>query len=130
MTQYVLTNSFNSSPSQPDQRFAQWKGSKWFSYFFSLPLSLFMHYLCVLLSCFWVSPILYYALFNMVLFVCFQFCFILFFIKKNKKLKNQENTKTVCVLCRLVLVYLWWPLKQNFLNFVSFVTSMSISMHN
>ena len=38
---------------------------------------------------------------------------------KNKK---KKNTKTVCVLCTLVLVYLGWPLKQNFLNFVSFIT--------
>ena len=35
-------------------------------------------------------------------------------------LKNRKNTKTVCVLCTLVLVYLEWPLKQNFLNFISF----------
>ena len=66
---------------------------------------------------------LYFALFNMFLFVYFQFCFILLFIKinNNKKLKNHKNTKTVCVLCTLVLVCLGWPLKQSFLNFVSFV---------
>ena len=34
-------------------------------------------------------------------------------------MKNQKNTKTVCVMCTLVLVYLGWPLKQSFLNFVS-----------
>ena len=34
-------------------------------------------------------------------------------------MKNQKNTKTVCVICTLVLVYLGWPLKQSFLNFVS-----------
>ena len=36
----------------------------------------------------------------------------------------------MCVLCTLVLLYLRWPLKQNFLNFVSLVTLMNISMHN
>ena len=94
-------NGFNSSPLLPDQRFAQWKGSskvwkekgsKWFSHFFSLSLFLFMHYLCVLLSCFWVSLVLCYVLFNMFLFVCFQFCFILFFIKKKtEKLEKYKN---------------------------------------
>ena len=96
-------NGFNSSPLPPDHRFAQqkvsskvWKekGSKWFSHFFSLSLFLFLHYLCVLLSCCWVSLVLCYVLFNMFLFVCFQFCFILFVIKKN--CKNQKNTKSVC----------------------------------
>ena len=59
----------------------------------------------------------------MFLFV-FSFVYFVFDIKnKNiKKLKNQKNTKTVCVLYTLVLVYLGWPLKQSFLNFVSFVT--------
>ena len=68
--------------------------------------------------------VLCFALFNMFLFGCFTVLFILFFIKKNNKkksLKNQKNTKTVCVLCTLVLVYRGWPLKQSFLNFVSFV---------
>ena len=56
--------------------------------------------------------------FNMFLFVCFQFCSSVFFIiKKKKKLKNQKNTKIVCVFCTLVL---GWPLKQSFLNFISF----------
>ena len=41
--------------------------------------------------------------------------------KKIKKLKNQKNSKTMCVMYTLVLVYLGWPLKQSFLNFVSFV---------
>ena len=94
-------NGFNSSPSPPDQRFTQqkvsskaWKekSTKWFSHFFSLSLFLFLHYLHVLLSCCWVSLVLCYVLFKMFLFVCFQFCFILFVIK----LKNQKNTKSVC----------------------------------
>ena len=56
-----------------------------------------------------------FVLFNKFLFAHFQFCFI------KKKLKNQKNTKTMYVLCTLVLVYLGWPLKQSFLDFVSFV---------
>ena len=62
------------------------------------------------------------VLFNMFLFgyfsvlLCFVFHINFFFF-----LKNQKNTKMVCVLCTLVLVYLGWPLKQNFLNFVSLV---------
>ena len=76
--------------------------------------------------------VLCFALFNMFLFVClfvFFFCLFFFFpvlvyfvfnIKK-KKLKNQKKIQKQCVLCTLVLVYLGWPLKQSFLNFVSFV---------
>ena len=59
-------NGFNSSPSSPDQRFAQRKGSskvskekglKWFSHFFSLSLFVYtllvcFAYLFVLLFCF------------------------------------------------------------------------------
>ena len=102
-------NGFNSSPSPPDQRFTQrkgsskvWKekGSKWFSHFFfslSLSLFLFMHYLCVLLTCFLVSLVLCYVLFNMFLFVCFQFCFFFFFFfKKNWKIRK---IKKQCVFC-------------------------------
>ena len=51
--------------------------------------------------------ILFYALF------CFQKN-----NNNNKKLKNQKNTKNNVCLCTLVLVYLGWPLKQSFLNFV------------
>ena len=59
----------------------------------------------------------------MFLFVVFSFALFCFsYKKKSKNLKNQKNTKTVCVLCILVLVYLGWPLKQSFLNFVSLVT--------
>ena len=78
-----------------------------------------MHYLCVFAFLFWVSLVLCFALFNMFLFVCFQF--LLYFFFQKKKLKNQKNTKTVCVMCTLVLVYLGWPLKQSSLDFVSFV---------
>ena len=120
-------NDFNSSPSPPIQGFNQrkcsskvWKkkDSKWFYYFLLFSCFCLLHYLCVLLL-FWVSLVLSFVLFNMFLFVYFQFLFILFLKKKN--LKNQKNIKTVCVLCTLVLVYLGWPLKQSFLNFVSFV---------
>ena len=64
---------------------------------FSLSPFMFLHYFFVLLSCFWVSLVLCFVCFFMFLFVCFQFCFIFFFIKKKKKLKNQKNTKIVCV---------------------------------
>ena len=98
-------NGLNSSPSPPEQRFNSRKGSssktkvgkekglKWFNYFlFSLSLFLFLfmflHYLFVLLSCFWVNVVLCFVCLH-VLFVCFLFCFVLFFIKiKIKKLKN------------------------------------------
>ena len=50
--------------------------------------------------------VLCFALFNMFLFIYFQFLLILFVDIKIFFLKNQKNTKTVCVLCTLVLVYL------------------------
>ena len=57
----------------------------------------------------------------MFLFVYFSvLVYFVFNIKIKKKLKNQKNTKAVCVLCTLVLVYLGWPLKQSVLNFVLF----------
>ena len=65
----------------------------------------------------------------MFLFV-FSFVYFVFILKMKKIEKKSENTKTVCVLCTLVVVYLGWPLKQSFLNFVSLVTQMSISTHN
>ena len=123
-------NGSNSSPSPSVQEFNQRKGSskvwkkknsKWFYHFLLSSCFCLLHYLCVLLLS-WVCLVLCPALFNMFLFVYFQFLFILFFdIRIKKKLKNQKNTKTVCVLCTLVLVYLRWLLKQSFLNFVSFV---------
>ena len=64
--------------------------------------------------------VLCFALFNMFLFIYFQFLLILF-VDIKKILKNQKKTKIVCVLCTLVLVYLGWSLKQSFLNFVSLV---------
>ena len=83
-------NSFNSSPSPLEQRFNSRKGSssktkvwkekdsKWLSHFFSLSPFMFLHYLFVLLSCFWVSLVLCFVCLH-VLFVCFLFCFVFFF---------------------------------------------------
>ena len=122
-------NGFNSFPSPSVQGFNQRKGSskvwkekdsKWFYHLLLSSCFFLLHYLCVLLL-FWVSLVLYFALINMFLFVYFQFLFILFLYKKKKIWKTQKNTKTVCVMCTLVLVYLGWPLKQSFLNFVSLV---------
>ena len=51
--------------------------------------------------------VLYIALCNMPLFVVFQFCFILLFIKiKKKKFEKSEKYKNNVYLCTLVLVYL------------------------
>ena len=111
-------NGFNSSPSSPNHQFAQRKDSskvwkekcfKWFSHFFFLFL-LFMHYLFVLLSCFWVSLVLCFALFNMFLFVCFQFCFIFFFIKikRNWKIRKIQKQCVLCVHCYLCILDGHW----------------------
>ena len=132
-------NGFNSSPSLPDQGFATRKGSskvqkengsKWFSHF---SLSLFLIALLVCLTLlFWVSLVLCIALSCLTCFVWLFFSFASFCFsyknkKKNEKLEKYKNS--VC-MCTLVLVYLGWPLKQSFLNFVSFVAKMSTSMHN
>ena len=53
--------------------------------------------------------------FHVFVLVVFSFALFFFFIKDIEKYKNG-----VC-LCILVLVYPGWPLKQSFLNFVSFV---------
>ena len=64
--------------------------------------------------------ILCIAFFNLFLFVFFLvLVYFVFHIKKNEKSEKYKNN--VC-LCILVLVYLGWPLKQSFLNFVSFAT--------
>ena len=123
-------NDFNSFSSLPVQGFTQrkgfskvWKekGSKWLChFFFSL---IFLFFLFALLECFAL-------LFRVSLVLCFTwhvFCllfpvFFYFVFHIKIKFKNLKNTKTVCVLCTLVLVYLGWPLKQSFLNFVSLVT--------
>ena len=56
----------------------------------------------------------------MFLFIVFNFVYFFFHIKI-KKIEKLKNTKTVSIMCTLVLVYLRWPLKQSFPNFVSFV---------
>ena len=115
-------NSFNSSPSSPNHQFTQRKDSskvwkekcfKWFSHFFFLFL-LFMHYLFVLLSCFWVSLVLCFALFNMFLFACFQFCFIYFFHKNKKKMKNKKKYKNSVCYVYIVTCVPWIAIETKF----------------
>ena len=95
-------NSFNSSPSLPDQGFAKqkcsskvWKenGSKWFCHLFSLSLLCFCF---ALLMCFallfWVSLVLCIALFNLFLFFFFSvLVYFVFHIKKWKKKKYKNS---------------------------------------
>ena len=121
-------NGFNSSPLPSDQGFARrkgsckvWKekGSKWFFHFFSLPFMFLFCTTCVL--CFLVlsqfSFMHYFFLLNMFLFVYFSVLPYFAFIKK--KIEKSEKYKNNMCLCTLVLD-LRWPLKQSFLNFVSF----------
>ena len=129
-------NGFNSSRSLSDQGFAKRKGSSkvWKEKGHQVILSLSSLSLCLCFCttcvfCFYFESVQFYA-FLCLTFFCLLFSVLFIFVFHIKKLKNQKNTKTVCVLCTLVLVYLEWPLKQNFLNFVSFVAQMSISMHN
>ena len=88
-------------------------------------LSLFLFRVCITyVFCFQVlSQSSFYALLCLICFCCFfvfsvLLCFV-FHLKK--KFEKKKNTKIVCVMCTLVLVYLGWSLKQSFLNFVSFV---------
>ena len=100
-------NGFNSSPPPPIQGFNQrksssqvWKkkDSKWFFHFLLSSCFCLLHYLCVLLL-FWVSLVLCFGLFNMFLFVYFQFLVILFWYKnKNKNWKIRKIQKQ-CVFC-------------------------------
>ena len=72
--------------------------------------------ICIFLSCLHA-----YASFFLLSYGClflfgyfsilFYFVFHIIFFKK-----NQKNTKTVCVLCTLVLVYLGWSLNFFFSN--------------
>ena len=108
-------NGFNSSPSPPVQGFNQRKGSskvwkkkdsKWFYHFLLSSCFCLLHYLCVLLL-FWANLVLCFALFNMFLFVYFQFLFILFWYKnkiKNWKIKKIQKQCVFCIhwyLCTL-----------------------------
>ena len=123
---------FNSSPSPPDQGFVKQKSTskvwkekvfKWFYHFF---LSLLLVFVCITcVFCFIIlsqSNFMFCFVFIKCVFGCFFLVLIYFLSYKNKKIEKLKNTKIVCVLCTLVLVYLGWPLKHSFLNFVSFIT--------
>ena len=88
-----------------------------------LRVFLFLHYLYVFAFIFWVSLVLCIAFFNMFLFGHFSVLLYFVFHKNFKKnFEKSEKYKNSVCFCTLVLVYLGWPLKQSFLNFVSFVT--------
>ena len=70
--------------------------SPWIDFFLSSFLFMYLHL------------VLRIALFNLFLFVFFSVLVYSVFHKN----KNQKNTKIVCVMCTLVLVYLGWPMKQ------------------
>ena len=107
-------NGFNSSPPPPIQGFNQRKGSskvwkkkdsKCFFHFLLSSCFCLFHYLCVLLL-FWVSLVLCFALFNMFLFVYFQFLVILFWYKNKIKIEKSEKYKnSVC----FVYIGTWVP---------------------
>ena len=64
--------------------------------------------------------VLCFALFLFNMFLVVFFLVLLYFVF-HIKIKKIEKYKNSVYLCTLVLVYLGWPLKQSFLNFVSFV---------
>ena len=126
-------NGFNSSPSLPDQGFAKQKGfskvwkEKWLQVILSLILSLpFLFFCFALLVCFallfWVSLVLCIDLSCLTCFVWLFFSFASFCFSNKKKIEKSEKYKNSMCLYTFVLVYLGWPLKQSFLNFVSFVS--------
>ena len=110
-------NDFNSSPSPLDQIFSQWKGSskvwkekgsKWFSHFFSLPPSFGLCITCVVCILVFESVWFYDMLcLTCLLSVCFQFCFILFFIKKNWKIKKIQKQCVFWIYECFALFLLW-----------------------
>ena len=61
----------------------------------------------------------YFSVFLLFLFFFFSFFFHIKLEKKNLKKKKYKNS--VCFVYNGTCVYLGWPLKQSFLNFVSFV---------
>ena len=71
-------------------------------FFFFFSPSIFVCITCVLLSCF--ESVWFYAMlcFNMFLFVCFQFCLILLFIKKKKKSEKYKNNVCFVYICTCV----------------------------
>ena len=105
-------NGFNSSPSPPVQGFNQrkgssrvWKekGSNWF-YNFPFYLLAFVCISCVFCFTFWVSLLLCFALFNMILFGCFSVLFIFFSKKKIEKSEKYKNS--VCFV--YISTYVPW----------------------
>ena len=97
-------NGFNSSPSPSVQGFNQRKGSskvwkkkdsKWFYHFLLSSCFCLLHYLCVLL---YFASVYFYALLCLTCFCLFTFSFCLFCFDIIFFLKNQKNTKTVCVV--------------------------------
>ena len=128
-------NGFNSSLSPPVQGFNQRKGSskvwkkkdsKWFYHFLLSSCFCLLHYLCILLL-FWVSLVLCLTLFNMFLFVYFQFLFILFFdIKIKKKIEKSEKYKnSVCYV--YIGNYVPWMAIET--KFSKFCISCSLDEH-
>ena len=84
----------------------------WFLIYFGIMLSC----ICIFLSCLHV--------FCLFLFGCLVF--ILFYFQNRKKGEKPKKYKNNVCLCILVLVYLGWPLKQSFLNFVFFISKWAL----
>ena len=86
--------------------------------FFSLSPLMFMHYLFVLLSCFWVSLVLCLVCFFMFLFGCFSI-FIYFFHKKFKKnwnffLKKYKNSVPwMAIKTKFSKLYIFYSLDKH-----------------
>ena len=106
-----LLNGFNSSPLPPIKGSLKGKVlpkcgrknalSDLVTFFFFLSLSPFIVF--ALLVCFAFLLLsqssLCFALFNMFLFVCFQFLLYFVFHKNKKKMKNTKKYKKHCVFC-------------------------------
>ena len=108
------------------ERFFQGMEGKWLQVILSLflpppPLLFLFAVLVCFTLLFWVSLVLCIALFNLLLFFFFFFSVLVYFVFHIKIKIKIEKYKNCVYLCTLVLVYLGWPLKQSFLNFVSFV---------
>ena len=97
-------NSFNSSPSSPDQGFAKRKGSskvwkekssKWFSHFSLSPSNFGLALLVCFAFLFWVNLVFMLCFFNMFLFVCLQFYYFFFCLKKKFE-KSEKYQNSVC----------------------------------
>ena len=117
----TLTLEFIHTNDQKTDLFTKPLESKWFEFLCQNigVISMEWSLLLLLLPHAFASSFMFCFVYHVFVYL-FSVLLYFFFIKK--KLKNQKNTKTMCVLCTLVLVYLGWPLKQSFLNFVSFVT--------